>query len=85
MKKITHILKGWLKAFGILSTSTAELKLSQLRLSICTSCQHKKITSVLEIIHNSANMEDVIACGICHCPCLEKSLVTDEQCPIHKW
>jgi hypothetical protein len=85
MKKIMHILKGWGKAFGILSTSSAELKLSKLRLEKCSGCEHAKKVKVLEIMNGDEVYENSLQCAICHCPCLEKSLVVDEACPIHKW
>ncbi|MFL5810848.1 MAG: hypothetical protein ACJ749_15105 [Flavisolibacter sp.] len=85
MKKIVHIVKGWAKAFGIISTSSAEMKLSKLRLQKCTGCQHAKNVKVLEILNGKDLYENSLQCTICHCPCLEKSLVVDEQCPIYKW
>ncbi len=85
MKKIFRILKGWGKATGILSTSTAEKKLSALRLTICMRCEHSKSSKVLEILNGQANYENRLKCDKCKCPCLEKSLVTDEKCPIAKW
>jgi hypothetical protein len=85
MKKIANILKGWGKAAGFISTSNAELKLSKLRLERCRNCMHSKKVTVLEIINGDEVYENSLRCTICHCPCLEKSLVVDEQCPIYKW
>lgn len=85
MKKFFHILKGWGKWIGILSTSTAEEKLSELRLSICKICENAEISPVLKMIHGDIEEVDTLKCTKCKCPCLEKSLVVDEQCPVKKW
>lgn len=85
MKKIFHILKGWGKAFGIVPISTAERKLSDLRLNICGICQHSKASKVLYIFNDKADYKNQLQCSICKCPCLEKSLVIDEKCPLDKW
>lgn len=85
MKKIFHILKGWGKAMGIINVSTAEGKLSELRLSICGICEHSDNSKVLEFLNGRAKYKNQLQCNKCKCPCLEKSLVIDEQCPIGKW
>jgi hypothetical protein len=85
MKKITHILKGWLKAFGILHVSLAEKKLSTLRLQLCKGCDKATESKVIEIMNGNDIYEHSLKCTMCGCPCLEKSLVVDEQCPLYKW
>jgi superfamily II helicase len=85
IKKIGHIIRGWAKATGLVSTSSAEKKLSELRLSICKKCFHSNESSVLKLMNGKANKERVLICTKCNCPCLQKSLVVDEKCPDGKW
>lgn len=85
MKKFIHILKGWSKALGIISTTKAEAKLSEMRLRICRFCDHAKRKKVLQVINDEAIYEHSLLCEKCKCPCLEKSLVVDESCPLSKW
>lgn len=79
------IFIGWGKKFGFLPTSRAEEKLSKLRMSICDRCRESKTSKVLVILNGEANRVDSLFCNKCLCPCLEKSLVVEEHCPIHKW
>lgn len=85
MKKIIHILIGWAKVFGWIKTSTAEKKLSDLRLSICKICEYAEESRVLDMINGDMQEVDCLKCTKCKCPCLQKSLVVDELCPIKKW
>lgn len=85
MKKLAHIILGWGKALGIIQVTSAELKLSQLRMKICSKCELSKPSKTLKILNNSAEYEHSLKCIKCTCPCLEKSLVVDEKCPIGKW
>jgi hypothetical protein len=82
---IIHILRGWAKKWGLLPVSTAEQKLSALRLKQCNRCDLAKQSTVLKILDNSADWVDTAYCTKCNCPCEAKSLVTDEYCPIGKW
>lgn len=83
--KIGHIIKGWLKAMGLVSITPAEQKLSALRLEICGRCEFAKSSSVLEAVNGDLMYEMRLACTKCSCPCLQKSLVVDECCPIDNW
>lgn len=85
LKKFFHILKGWGKVLGIISISTAEDKLSDLRLSICEPCFHSVNRQVLELTNGDLDFVDTLVCKKCSCPCKQKSLVIDETCPIGKW
>ncbi len=85
MKKLFSIMKGWGKAHGVLKTHPAEAKLSQLRLSICKICMFSEESKLLRLINGSAEYEYSLGCTKCKCPCLEKSLVTEEKCPEKKW
>ena len=85
MRKLMHILKGWGKSTGILSTTPAEEKLSSLRMAICVHCLFSNPSKVLVILKGNATYEKSLQCTKCTCPCLEKSLVIDETCPIQKW
>lgn len=85
IRKLMHIVKGWSMAWGIVKTSTAEAKLSELRLKICGTCPYSTSSKILEILNGNANYEYRLQCTKCSCPCLEKSLIVDETCPIMKW
>lgn len=85
LKKMFHILKGWGKALGILSVSVPEKKLSDLRMKICMHCFYSKGSKMLELINGHGEYVNTIYCTKCKCPCKEKSLVTDEKCPMGNW
>lgn len=85
LKKIKHILIGWLKAYGWLPSSAAEKKLSQLRLKQCSGCIYADESKVLKLLQGKASYEKALYCTKCVCPADQKSLVVDENCPIGKW
>lgn len=85
MKKLIHIFKGWGKAFGFISVSNAEEKLSEMRMKICTGCDRAKAKKVFRFVNDEAITGFDLMCTICKCPCVEKSLVVDEECPLTKW
>lgn len=85
MKKIAHILVGWGKRLGFVSTSTAEAKLSELRLKQCAACDLSKESQVLSLINGAATVGASLKCTVCLCPCYEKTIVIDETCPEGKW
>lgn len=85
MKKLMHIVKGWGKVLGFIPISTAEEKLSEMRLNICRFCDHGKSKRVFHFINDQAVIGHDLFCTQCKCPCVEKSLVVDEQCPIGRW
>ncbi|WPV66275.1 hypothetical protein [Chitinophaga sp. LS1] len=83
--KIKNIFIGWGKRIGFLPTSEAEKRLSQLRLKQCGNCHESKVSQILKIVNGEGNYENQLGCDKCGCPCLEKSLVVNEHCPIGKW
>lgn len=85
IRKLMHILTGWGKRFGFIPVSKAEVKLADLRMKECGKCDNAKASKMLEIINGNASYENRIFCTICKCPCYEKTIVTDEYCPIGKW
>ena len=85
LKKLKHILIGWLKAYGFLPSSAAEKKLSQLRLKQCSGCIYADESKVLKLLNGNATYEKSLYCTKCVCPADQKSLVVDENCPIGKW
>ena len=85
MASIRNILTGWLKATGVLRVSHPEKKLSDLRLKLCGTCKFSQTSKFLEFVNGHANYESRLQCGKCKCPCLQKTLVVDENCPIQKW
>lgn len=85
MKKLVHILKGWGKVLGFINISNAEAKLSEMRLKVCRFCDHAKAKRVFHFVNDEAVAGHDLFCTKCKCPCVEKSLVVDEQCPVGKW
>lgn len=85
MIKPWRILKGWGKALGLIRTKNEEAEVSGKRLVICGRCPFSKDSKVLLIIHGHAKYEHQLQCTKCKCPCLEKSLVMEEKCPVGRW
>ena len=85
IKKIFNILNGWGKRLGILQISTAEQKLSELRMKKCTNCPFTTSSKILKLVNGNASYESTLVCTRCNCPCLEKTIVVDEKCPLEKW
>lgn len=75
---------GWGRWLKLLDAPIKVKKESERRLVICDTCEHTKPSSWLEFI--AAGPETVLGkyCGVCKCPCHQKSL-TDEVCPLGKW
>lgn len=86
-RKMVHIFKGWARRFRLIETTDELKQLSEYRLGVCKQndgiCS-KKI-KVLEILNGDAEYVNSLICTKCGCPCLEKSLVAEEYCPLHKW
>lgn len=83
-------MQGWSKSvgrrMGLVSLSSSADKLLELRLKICGACPHVKRRKFVEILNSGEDVEvEGLYCPLCHCPCLEKGMVTDEKCPIDKW
>jgi hypothetical protein len=85
MGSVKSILIGWGKSWGILASTEAEQKLSELRLSICVKCPFHSTSKVLQIINGHGVYEKEIKCDKCGCPCKQKSLVVSESCPVKLW
>lgn len=85
IKKVKHILIGWGKRWGVLPVSSAEEKLSQLRLKICAGCPDHKTSKVLEIVNGNAEEVHMMFCKKCTCPCYQKTIVVEENCPLNHW
>lgn len=83
--KIKNIFLGWFKKWELLKMCEAEKKLSALRLKICDRCDRSKDNKILELINESAITVHRKYCTVCKCPCLQKSVVVDEKCPLDKW
>lgn len=80
--KIARIFEGWLKRFKLLK---GDWSLSARRLKICESCSRAKKSKIIEIFNGNVLEVNSMVCTKCHCPCLEKSLVKKERCPLGKW
>jgi hypothetical protein len=85
VRKMIHILTGWARSLGLLSTADPLKKLSELRLKLCGECDFSRSSTTLEIINGTMKKESGLFCTKCHCPCKQKSLVLDETCPIKRW
>lgn len=85
IRKFRNIIVGWGKKLGLVSVSTAEEKLSELRMSKCKKCRYSSESKTLKLLNGHARYEDVVYCKKCSCPCKPKTLVTDESCPINQW
>lgn len=83
--KIKNIFIGWFKKWKLVEVSNAEQKLSELRLKICGRCEKATDNKILELVNDSAVTVHRKYCTECKCPCLQKSLVINENCPIGKW
>lgn len=84
-KKARHIITGWARKFNIIHTPIEIEKLSKERLAICKVCDQAKVSKILELIQGGFEEVDTLLCTKCSCPVLEKSLVLQERCPLHKW
>lgn len=85
MISVKNVIKGWARAFGFMKTPESDDQLSRRRLQICSQCKYAKTKKILEILNGTANQVDAMVCTKCHCPCLEKSLVREEHCPVNRW
>lgn len=86
-QKLVHILKGWARRFNLIPTPVDLKQISEDRLWVCLSnegvCARR--TKLLQILNGEAEYVNTLVCTKCHCPCLEKSLVREETCPLKKW
>ena len=82
---LKNIVIGWSKHLGLMPVTAAEKKLSIDRLLVCSECEEAKESSALEFINNSTERILTIYCKECKCPCHQKSLISNEECPLGKW
>ena len=82
---IKHILTGWGRKLKFIATTPVIKQLSKYRLGICEKCPEAKPSKILKIINGKGEYVNSLQCTKCECPCLEKSLVTKEKCPLKKW
>ena len=80
-----NILKGWGKWAGLMATTPQEEQQSIARMAICAECVFAKESKFLELISGNAQQIDGLYCEQCGCPCHQKSLVAEENCPEGKW
>jgi hypothetical protein len=86
---LKHIWEGWGKSLGFFQVSEECAALSLQRLDICSGCEHAQESSFLKFVGREAIEVGAIVCGKCpsllKCPINEKTLVTNEKCPLGKW
>ncbi len=82
---LKHVFTGWARRFGWIKTTETIEQLSEARLRMCQHCKFSEKSFILEVVNGKGNYVDSLYCTKCTCPCLEKSLVPEEQCPIKKW
>lgn len=75
---LKSIAEGWIN-------KNKHFQYSKDRLKICTGCSEAKPRQILRILNGSEIWEYSLQCTKCKCPCLEKSLVQSEKCPLGKW
>lgn len=85
MANLLHILEGWSKSMGLMDIKPEDKALSNDRLEKCAGCMYATESKVLKFIKGNADYIDTIYCGLCKCPCNEKSLVPEETCPAEFW
>jgi hypothetical protein len=85
MINLKHIAEGWSKSLGWIEVSAPMQELSKARMSICASCPFAEESKFLKLFRGEARELGAIACTKCGCPVNEKTLVTDESCPINNW
>lgn len=85
MPGLRNIIVGWFRRFGLMKTPVDIAVLSKERLWICDNCDYAKTQRILEVINGKAERVNSLQCIKCKCPCLEKTLVREESCPINKW
>lgn len=92
MVNLLHIAEGWGKSLGWLDVSPENHQLSIDRMKICATsgpnggpCEFAKESSFLKLLKGEARQMDAIRCTECGCPVNEKTLVTNEKCPIGSW
>lgn len=83
--RLFNIFTGWARKLKIIKTTDANAKLSKLRLSICSKCPKAKESKIVKFLNGSVQYEHCLKCTECGCPCLEKSLVISESCPLGNW
>lgn len=82
---VGNILTGWARHMKLIGTPEAIQAISKERMEACSTCPFAKESKALEFINGSAEHIDTIYCSVCKCPCHQKSLVENEQCPQGKW
>lgn len=85
MVNFLHIAEGWGKSLGWLDVSPENQQLSIERMRKCARCPFAKQSSFLKLLKGEAREMDAIYCTKCGCPTNEKTLVTNEKCPIGEW
>jgi hypothetical protein len=85
LKILSNMAVGWLRRFKVIKTPKDIAVLSNYRLAVCSLCKFSAHSRIVEIINGSLRDTDSLICTKCKCPCLEKSLVLNEKCPIDKW
>lgn len=83
--KIPKILKAYARKWGWIKIPVDLQKLSKKRTDICVMCFSSKVSRIVQVVNGTAQFEDSLICTECSCPCVEKSLVISETCPLDKW
>lgn len=81
---IGNVFTGWARVMGLRETPKEVKELSEQRLRVCSFCEHGKQSKFLEFLTGGAEEIDGLYCGVCKCPCHQKS-VTNDVCPLGKW
>ncbi len=82
---LTNVLVGWGTWLGALKISEEAKKESERRLKICGSCEFALPSTFLAFINGNAEDINSKYCSKCKCPCEQKAVVKNEDCPENKW
>ena len=85
MINLLCIGKGWFRHLGILPITKELETLAEKRFEICKACPKAKQHKLLKVIDGKLNKVGSIYCTLCKCPCHQKVLVKEEECPLDKW
>lgn len=85
IKKLKNISIGWLRWIELTEVPKKVKAESARRLMVCERCEYAKPNTFLEFINGGAENVKGMYCSECHCPCHQKSLVTEEECPKGFW
>lgn len=84
MKKLWHIIKGWVRVVFPNNKEIAKMKTE--RLKICKLCKNNSANLLKRnTILNALHKRNCDVCLICGCVLIAKCAVKEEYCPLGYW